>query len=227
MSVIYLIRHGQASLYNSDYDQLSSVGIKQAETLGDALMQRKIVPSILQGGAMKRHHQTASFCTKSMQSMPTFQECSSWNEYDHKELIVKHNPALDSFDQVTKHLKSKAHPGQALQQLLNDALLDWITDKHNYTLTWDAFKEQSWRELNDLASKLEGKQTAWVFTSGGPIAAILINLLDLKNEQFMSLLGRIVNASVTKIVVGKNGLSLSTYNDYSHLDSEPDLITYR
>jgi hypothetical protein len=38
----------------------------------------------------------------------------------------------------------------------------------------------------------------------------------------------VVNASVTKVVVGRRGTSLVSFNDHSHLEAaEPGLVTYR
>jgi len=124
-------------------------------------------------------------------------------------------------------MMSQVHPKKALQQLLNGAITDWINDKHNYTLKWSDFKKRVWSGLNELAISLDKKEAAWVFTSGGPIAVAMIELLGLKNQQFMPLQGKIVNSSITKILVGKSGLSLSTYNEYSHLELKSNLITYR
>ncbi len=227
MAVIYLIRHGQASFSKRDYDQLSEIGIKQSTILGEALKQRKSTPSYVLGGSMQRHHETAFNCKKTFDAQMEYIENSQWNEYDHMELIAKHQPGLGNFDQLAHYIKNQTHPNKALQQLLNNALHDWMEDKHNYATTWLEFKERVWFGLNELASRLDKRETAWVFTSGGPITVAMLKLLGLKDQQFMSLQGKIVNSSITKIVVGKSGLALSTYNDYSHLEFEPSLITYR
>ncbi|MDX6238407.1 MAG: hypothetical protein QOG10_3222, partial [Kribbellaceae bacterium] len=44
MSVIYLIRHAQASFGRSDYDRLSPQGEQQAVRLGEALAVRGLAP---------------------------------------------------------------------------------------------------------------------------------------------------------------------------------------
>lgn len=38
MSVIYLVRHGQASFGSDDYDRLSTIGREQAQALGEYLI---------------------------------------------------------------------------------------------------------------------------------------------------------------------------------------------
>ena len=227
MSIIYLIRHGQASFSKQDYDQLSETGIKQSTILGEALKQRKSTPSYVLGGTMKRHHETSFHCIEALDLQMEYTENGHWNEYDHMELIAKHQPNFGNFDQLAQYIKNQAHPSKALQQLLNNAIKDWMEDKHNYTTKWSEFKNRVWLSLNELALRLDKEETAWVFTSGGPIAVTMIELLGLKDQQFMSLQGKIVNSSITKILVGKSGLSLSTYNDYSHLEFESNLITYR
>ena len=57
MAAIYLIRHGQASFGNADYDKLSALGIKQSEILGQH-WQLKSMPSSSYSGDFLRHGQT-------------------------------------------------------------------------------------------------------------------------------------------------------------------------
>jgi len=227
MSVIYLIRHGQASFSKKNYDQLSQLGGTQATILGKALQQRKSQPSLVTGGDMHRHQQTALHCMEAIDPKIEYHRNHHWNEYDHMELIAKHRPDLGSFEQLMQYIIEQEHPKKALHKVLTNAITDWIEDHHDYTLKWSDFKSRVWSSLTSLAARLEKKETAYVFTSGGPITAAMILLLELKDQQFMDLQSRIVNASATKILVGKGRLSLSTYNDYSHLESDPSLITYR
>lgn len=227
MSIIYLIRHGQASFSKRDYDQLSERGITQATVLGKALKERKNTLSYFVGGTMKRHHETAKYATKELGITIDYVENNCWDEYDHMDLILKHRSDLHNFDQLMKYVTTQSNPMKAFQVLLNDAIHDWMEDKHDYITKWSDFKTQAWSGLNELAKRLNKGENALVFTSGGPISAIMLQLLNIKDTQFLGLQGKIVNSSSTKILVGKSGLSLSTYNDYSHLESESNLITYR
>jgi len=36
-----------------------------------------------------------------------------------------------------------------------------------------------------------------------------------------------VNTSVTKVVVGDRGATLVSFNEHGHLETHPDLLTYR
>ncbi len=227
MSVIYLIRHGQASFLQEDYDKLSNLGITQAEVLGVALKARKVNTDIVVRGTMKRHEETADHCFKLLGVSPTVDHSHAWNEYDHLEVIRLHKPEFESFDALADFIQNQDNPMFALQQILNNAIRDWMSDKHDYKVNWLIFKENILNELASLAERLNKGETAIVFTSGGPISVILLHLFGLKDEQFIDLQGKLVNSSITKIVSGKSGLFLSTYNDYGHLEHKPEWITYR
>ena len=227
MAMIYLIRHGQASFLKSDYDQLSDLGKEQSEILGRALKERNQHTDYISSGSLNRHRQTfESFMHRFGSSVDVVVD-NRWNEYDHMELLTKHNPAFTDYVAIGEYLQKQENPMKALQQVLNDSILDWIDEKHAYATSWKTFKQGVLDALNELAARLEKGQVAWVFTSGGPISVALIELLSLNEKQFVDLQGRLVNSSITKVLVGKSKLSLSTYNDYSHLDHNSQLITYR
>src|SRR4051812_21113982 len=58
MGVIYLLRHGQASLFGRDYDVLSDTGVEQSRIAGLALAGRGVRPDVIVRGSMRRHRQT-------------------------------------------------------------------------------------------------------------------------------------------------------------------------
>jgi broad specificity phosphatase PhoE len=227
MSVIYLVRHGQASLFSADYDLLTPLGEEQASILGTALSHRKFTPSAVVGGSLKRHIQTKDGYLAAQTFEMEMSVVPAWNEYDHQELLVKHNALFTDFEAIGAHIIKSEVPIKELQKILNDAMWDWIQDKHSYTKTWEQFKAGVWEALNELGSTLQKDQDAIVFTSGGPISAIMMKLLNLDTQAFFDLQQRIVNTSLTKVISGRNGLSLSTFNDYSHLEHNKLLVTYR
>ena len=227
MAMIYLIRHGQASFLKSDYDQLSELGKQQSEVLGQALKDRNQKAVHLVRGTMKRHQQTADHCLSSFEETQNIELDGRWNEYNHMELLAKHNPAFTDYMDIGEYLSQYENPMKVLQQLLNESIRDWLDDKHDYSTSWQTFNEGVLDALSSLSAKLEKGQTAWVFTSGGPIAVVLMELLALSDKQFIDLQAGLVNSSVTKILVGKSRLSLSTHNEHSHLDHNVDFITYR
>ena len=62
MGSIYLIRHGQASFGADDYDVLSPTGIRQAEILGDHLLNLGVrFDRVLSGGLRRQQHTARAY----------------------------------------------------------------------------------------------------------------------------------------------------------------------
>src|SRR5690606_28693520 len=58
MGTLYLVRHGQASFGADDYDQLSDLGRRQAERLGQYWASRGLHFDAVLTGSLRRHVQT-------------------------------------------------------------------------------------------------------------------------------------------------------------------------
>ena len=65
-----------------------------------------------------------------------------------------------------------------------------------------------------------------VFTSGGPIAAVVSRLLSGGDALWATLNPVTVNTAITKVVSGRSGLTMVSYNEHGHLDGT-ELLTYR
>jgi len=65
-----------------------------------------------------------------------------------------------------------------------------------------------------------------VSTSGRVISALSARLLGLPDSAMVAFNHVVVNAAITKVVSGRRGVSLVSFNEHGHL--EPDhLVTYR
>ncbi len=248
MSVIYLVRHGQASFGAGDYDKLSAVGVRQSELLGEILRDRVPKPDLVVSGSLERHRDTAAGALDTLGLDLTPEVDPRWDEYDHRDIVVRHKPAYRSRLWMKLDLALRGSPGKAFQAMFDEALLRWVAADSGYTESWAVFSERACAALADLADGLEPSQTAVVFTSGGPISAITANLLvtgprggsdddttagngagpDLSTvgpHLWLNLNRVMINTGITKIVTGRRGATLVSFNDHSHLDGE--LLTYR
>src|SRR3546814_20682282 len=70
-------------------------------------------------------------------------------------------------------------------------------------------------------------KAALVFTSGGPITAIVRQLLGLSDERAIRLNWTLANAAVTKLIYSERGIYLSTLNEHAHFEHDSSMITYR
>jgi broad specificity phosphatase PhoE len=229
MTVIRLIRHGQASFGLKDYDRLSELGLVQSQLLGRSLKRRAGDPDLVVCGAMRRHRETAEAALEAMGVESELRVDERWNEYDHEEIIVRHKPAYRSKTVMVADLARRGDPRRQFQLLFDDALGRWIAGLHDdeYAEPWSAFAARTRAALDALAEQAESARNVLVFTSGGPVSAVAAALLGLGAEGWMRLNRSCANCSETKIVVGRSGSSLVTWNAHPWFDSDRELLSYR
>lgn len=228
MAVIYLVRHGQASWGKSDYDQLSVTGIAQSKHLGGILMKRIGRPDLVIAGTMRRHKQTAEHVLTHMGISAKWQTDPGWNEYDHQELIVRMNPKYKSRTYMLMDLARTLKPKDAFQSFFEQALDRWVSGGHDaeYRESWPLFRQRIDESLNSILT--QQADNTLVFTSGGAISATVRRLWNMPDSEWSKLNRVVANASLTKIVVGRRGMHLSTFNDHGHFEGEHSrLLTYR
>jgi broad specificity phosphatase PhoE len=221
MSVVLLVRHGQASWGAADYDRLSEAGERQSRVLGEALAARGIVPDVVLRGAMRRHRQTAELaCAAAGWSTPVTED-DGWNEFDHVQMLSMHPSSYGEGEELSR---------AQFQEWFEQAARRWTSGQHDddYDEPFDAFGARVEAALRRTAEQLGSGRTAVVFTSGGPVSWVAASLLGAGADVWAQLNPVAVNAAVTKVVVGRRGSTLVSLNDHSHLESVgTDLITYR
>ena len=76
-----------------------------------------------------------------------------------------------------------------------------------------------------------GSGTALVFSSGGPISWAAASLLAEDSGPAQQLWRKLnpvcVNSGLTRLVTGRRGTTLVSFNEHAHLDGVPDVLTYR
>lgn len=214
---VLLIRHGQASFGAADYDALSERGHEQAALLPAALDARGITVVRVVCGTLRRQTETAA---------PFGDDVAvdaRWNEYD-SDAILHH------FSQSRASLEGDpTMDSRTFQELLDVALVKWAEaggDGDGHGETWAAFRARSLGALEDFAADVPSGTTGVAITSGGVIGAIAAALLGLPDPAFVSFNRVTVNAAFSKVVIGRSGRSLVTFNDHAHLEPT-GLVTYR
>ena len=136
-----------------------------------------------------------------------------WDEYDHLGLLQRY-PASAPSDGSSR----------SVQVLLDAALRSWVDDPDG---GWSAFAGGASAALESLVRDLAGSD-AVVFTSGGVVAALCAGLLGLGADGVVALNRVTVNGGITKLVVGRGGVSLVAFNDHAHFEGTArELLTYR
>ena len=226
MSTIYLIRHGQAAFSSADYDQLTPLGIAQAQALGPALRRRLPGVDHVISGTLKRHRQTAEHCLNAMALPAEWEQDAGFNEYPHDDIL----DGLMDRKAFVETVKTAPDRKKAFEQLFSQAMQRWQAGAHDddYSERWPEFRDRCRQALERLCERLQAGQTALVFTSGGVISLAVQGLLKLPEAEYAPLNWRLVNAGITKLTWGRGGLSLSTLNEHAHFEGElGHLLTYR
>ena len=220
MSVVLLVRHGQASWGAADYDVLSPTGEEQSRVLGAALAARGVRPDLVVRGAMRRHRQTAEAALSGGGWDLPVVEDHGWDEFDHQQMLELHPTGLGEGEELTK---------AAFQKWFEQATLRWTGGEYaeEYDESFTAFGSRVDAALRRTVEQLGPSGTALVFTSGGPVSWVTASLLRGDADLWTQLNPVTVNASVTKVVVGGRGTTLVSFNDHSHLEGPLSLVTYR
>ncbi len=226
MGVVLLARHGQASFGARNYDVLSERGRAQARLLGAALASRGVTPGRVVHGGMRRHEQTAETMIGAADWDVDTTLDQGWAEFDHQQVIAAHRPAYRRPTVMKADLARTLKPHRAFQKVFSEATSRWSSGEHDadYSETFGAFGERVEEALQRAATR-EG--TTIVVTSGGCIGMIASGLITGDRSAWSRLNTVTVNASVTKIACSDAGLTLITFNDHSHLEHDPAMITYR
>ncbi len=220
MGQVLLVRHGQASWDSDDYDVLSPVGWEQSRLLGQALAARGIVPDVVVSGGMRRHRETAEACLAALESTATAEVDEGWAEFDHVTMLGS----------LPAPFEGRSPTRAEFQEWFEAATERWTGGVHDdeYGESFAAFGSRVGEALRRTAAR-EG--TVLVFTSGGPIswaaASLLADEPDVLSRLWRRLNPVCVNSGVTRLVTGRRGTTLVTFNGHAHLDGVPDVLTYR
>lgn len=215
MSVLLLVRHGQASFGAADYDALSEVGHEQARILGAALKARGVRPDRIIRGRMRRHEETAVGILEGLGGGPEPSIDGGWDEFDFLKVLAVHpSPMAPDLD----------HAG--FQLFFEDATARWTGGAfdHEYDESFGHFTERVDRAL-DRAVVADG--VTLVVTSGGPIGLVASRLIAGDASLWQRFNRVAVNSAVTKVITGRSGGTLATFNEHTHLEHDRSLITYR
>lgn len=232
MARLLLIRHGQASFGADDYDALSPVGHEQARVLGRSFAGRGIRPGVVVRGTMRRHEDTVGGLLEGLgATLPSVVD-PDWNEFDFQHVVEIHRPLFRDRAAMMAELSGTADPARAFQEIFEAATARWASGNHDgeYAESFAAFRDRVARALTTTTALLREHRDIVVVSSGGPIAmvATLLTAGPAADLTVWAALNRVtVNTGVTKLIAGRRGPSLSTFNEHPHLEADPRLLTYR
>jgi broad specificity phosphatase PhoE len=242
VSTLYVIRHAQASMFAADYDRLSERGREQARTLGRVIAARAVdgrapFDAVFCGPA-QRHLDTAALAGEGFVALalawPTPVVLPGFDEHDGQGLVMA---ALASLTRATEPPTEEVRRLLALAVEAADATLDrgrrskiwqmlfevimrrWIRGELELdgVETFAAFD----RRVRDAFAELRerGRGEVAVFTSVGPTAVVLAQVLGLPPERAFEQAWRLYNTSITRVIYSGDRMTLDGFNEVAHLPS--------
>lgn len=222
MSELILVRHGQATPFEKDTDQLSELGEQQARVTGEFLADLR--PTHVLHGSMVRQRKTAEIAGQG-RGWPPFTLDPRLAEFDGDGLVNALAPKLAGQDagftrlvQVFRGHRDSPQRNSHFQRMLEHLAAAWQEGSvlHGDVEPWTAFKERVQSALLDILALPSGS-TALVFTSGGVIGLITALSLDAPDASALKLNWRVKNASITRFTSGGGRIALDSFNNEAHL----------
>jgi len=211
MAEITLVRHGQASFGEDNYDLLSPSGHLQARWLGEQYKALNTSFDHIVTGTMVRHQETADNIINGFDSFIPITKNIGLNEYDFKGLLAV---LKQDFSKSWLETNNKERDYYFNIKL---ALTYWMSgeiesDNHD---TWISFKERVLSAFYSICSL--NQKRILLISSGGPIATVIAEILKLDCQRYRDISLQIKNTSTSKILFSQNNFTLDSYNDVSHL----------
>jgi broad specificity phosphatase PhoE len=222
MGTLYLVRHGQASFGEADYDRLSDLGRRQSVRLGEYFAERGVRFDALIAGTLRRHRQTLEGILEGMQHAGEHLAHDGLNEYDSDAVIATVHAG--KLEKPTSPEMYRHH-----FRLLRDGLGRWMagTASPQGMPAYRDFVAGVTSVLDHVRSN-HHDHTVLLVSSGWPISTAVGHILGTRAEATIDLNLRIRNTGVTEFAFTPKRHMLVGFNAIPHLDAPPyrDWVTY-
>ena len=206
MAELLVIRHGQASFGQADYDVLSDLGHAQSRAVGALLRDMGWMPDRLVTGTLKRQRDTLA--AMGFGDAPEIH--AGFDEYDFADLLrARFGGAVPGSVKEDR----KAH-----FRVLRETVLAWQDDAFDgASETWEAFADRV-EAARRFATDTDARRVL-VISSGGVIGQMTARALGAPTRQMMHLNLQIRNTALTRFVFSGDRFSLHEFNAAPHFMS--------
>jgi broad specificity phosphatase PhoE len=232
VSVIYLIRHGQASFGTDNYDQLSALGREQSAILGSYFAALGEPIDRIYTGTLARQRVTAQLIAEALgPHTPPLSVEPAFDEYDSESILNAFASALTPAQREQAGWPGLHSDRRRFQFFLERAARAWVDGQTQAEgmLPWRSFHSRIVGAIQTIMRTEGRSKTLLISTSGGVIGTIVAHVLGCADHLGIELNWAVHNASITRLIYSADKVSLSMFNALPHLDQEGrrQLITYR
>lgn len=235
MASIYVVRHGQASFGSDNYDQLSSLGQRQADLTGEYFERIGVRLDVAVAGSLSRQQETGTRVLSGQPTPPTLITDARFNEIDNEAQIHALLPLLCERDDALAALVAAGlNDCKSYQKVIAAVFNLWVSANCPDVgiTTWDEYRTDVSDAMDDVMSAAGSGSNVAIFTSGGTIATIMGLVLGAPANRVYGFYEPVFNCSVTRFLFSGRRISLSSFNDVSYLQLlsaqlGEALVTYR
>jgi len=227
MGSLYLVRHGQAhaSAYGAaDHIDdgpisggLTATGQMQAQVTGTVLSG--LIPRFTTAvsGGLARQQQTLAGVLDAFAERPDASIDEGWDEYDLAGLMGAPTTA-------------QLADGRSFQQSLDAVLGAWVRGEvaESAAESFDAYARRVARAGQRAVESAGSGRNVLVVSSAGSITLWLAQQLGVPAQHWPQLAASMMNASITRVIVGRQGVTVLSVNEHLHLsDRDGGITTFR
>ena len=235
MADLLIIRHGQASFGADNYDQLSTLGQRQADLTGEFLSQSGVHFSAAFSGDLSRQRETGERILAQLEDAPSLVIDPRLNEVQTDEQIAVMTPLLCEQDpRFATLLADMNKDSKSFQKIIETVFNYWVSPNCQVAgiQSWQDYSAGVVSAFEAARASAESGSTSAIFTSGGTIATLVAHVLGLSADRVYEFYEPVFNCSITRLIFNSRKCSLSTFNDVSHLQlmgaqRGERLVTYR
>lgn len=235
MSRIFFFRHAQASYLADNYDKLSEKGEAQSAELGKYLVNKELQFDKIFVGPLERQKHTCEIVSdifaKNNIPFPAPISVEGLKEHSGTEAVKLAYPQLLKNEQVKKWQQDiEANPKLMRRNTL--LIFQYFMDEWSVgniqmegVESWREFRFAVRKGLDTILQNTDKGKTIGVFTSGGTIASITAESLNIADETRVAAMNfSIRNTSFSSFLFSKNKFNLLSFNELPHLSD--DMITF-
>jgi len=239
MSRLFLVRHGQASFLERNYDKLSPKGEAQSRLLGEYWAGLKLHFDRVYSGPRVRQRETARIVGEAYRdaglAWPEPAVLDTFDEFQAEMVLERSLPDLIETDsdirgmhQAFKDSQTRPEQFKTFQRIFEVVIGRWAEGgiPLDGIEPWPQFCSRVQSGLSQLQSNGSRGQQIVIFSSGGPVGVAMHRALGLSTEATLKTAWMVRNCAYSEFVFSARRFTLSSYNATPHF-TDPEFITYR
>ncbi len=213
MSIVYLVRHAQASFGADHYDRLSGLGRQQARWLGEYFAGRELRFARVMAGTLIRQQDTAREVLSALgDAAGELVTHGGLDEYHGEALYAAWSGGADP----RRHQRADYRD---YWRAFREAMTAWSEDRlAGVPETWSEFGARVRAALDEAARGAGRDDAVLVVSSGGAIGRLVADIAGAPARTAIELNLQFRNSGICELIAGAGSLRLLSFNAVPHLD---------